>query len=102
MRFLFQNLCINYNVKDYIDLFLKQITKLRTQADEQEESLQKQEEEVHGKKREYERLKAEEKELLEDIKKTEREVEKLEEDIRIANDLDDEVRANFIQLDGKT
>jgi phenylpropionate dioxygenase-like ring-hydroxylating dioxygenase large terminal subunit len=50
-----------------------------------------QEEEVHGKKRAYEKLKEEEKEIQADIKKTELEIQRLEEDLRIGEELEEEV-----------
>jgi hypothetical protein len=69
-----------------------QIEKLKTQADEQEATLVAQEEEVHGKQRELDELKVEEKELMTNIKKTQREILHLEEDLKIVEELEEEVR----------
>ena len=51
----------------------------------------KQEEEVHGKQRELDRLKDEEKELMTDIKKSEREIQRIEDDLKIVQELEEEV-----------
>ena len=75
--------------RDYIYIF--QIDKLRTQAEEQEATLLAQEEEVHGKQRELDSLKAEETQLLEDIKQSEKEISRLEYDLNIAQELVAEV-----------
>ena len=75
--------------RDYIYIF--QIDKLRTQAEEQEATLLAQEEEVHGKQRELDNLKAEETQLLEDIKQSEKEIGRLEYDLNIAQELVAEV-----------
>ena len=58
----------------------------------------KQEEEVHGKQRELDRLKDEEKELMTDIKKSEREIQRIEDDLKIVQELEEEVSfmENFI------
>jgi len=50
-----------------------------------------QEEQVHGKKRAYEKLRDEEREILEEMRKTKQEIAKLEEDVRIMQELDEEV-----------
>ena len=76
-----------------------QIDKLRTQADEQEKTLLEQEEEVHGKKRAYEKLKDEEKEMRTDIKGTEKEIQRLEEELKLIDELNEEVGLiKFINL----
>ena len=51
----------------------------------------KQEEEVHGKQRELDRLKDEEKELTTDIKKSEREIQRIEDDLKVVQELEEEV-----------
>ena len=56
----------------------------------------KQEEEVHGKQRELDRLKDEEKELTTDIKKSEREIQRIEDDLKVVQELEEEV--SFILL----
>ena len=75
--------------RDYIYIF--QIDKLRTQAEEQGATSIAQEEEVHGKQRELDSLKAEETQLLEDIKQSEKEISRLEYDLNIAQELVAEV-----------
>ena len=65
----------------------------------------KQEEEVHGKQRELDRLKDEEKELMTDIKKSEREIQRIEDDLKVVQELEEEVSQrpstskSFIQID---
>lgn len=73
-----------------------QIEKLRKQSDEQEETLVQKEEEVHGKKRAYERLKEEERELLAEIRNTELEIQRLEEDLKLADELEEEVFCLYV------
>ena len=54
-----------------------------------------QEEEVHGKQRELDRLKDEEKELMTDIKKSEREIQRIEDDLKIVQELEEEVQIDM-------
>ena len=46
---------------------------------------------MHGKQRELDRLKDEEKELMTDIKKSEREIQRIEDDLKIVQELEEEV-----------
>ena len=46
---------------------------------------------MHGKQRELDRLKDEEKELMTDIKKSEREIQRIEDDLKVVQELEEEV-----------
>ena len=46
---------------------------------------------MHGKQRELDRLKEEEKELTRDIKKSEREIQRIEDDLKVVQELEEEV-----------
>ena len=60
---------------------------------------------MHGKQRELDRLKDEEKELMTDIKKSEREIQRIEDDLKVVQELEEEVsqrpstNKSFIQID---
>ena len=60
---------------------------------------------MHGKQRELDRLKDEEKELMTDIKKSEREIQRIEDDLKVVQELEEEVSQrpstnnSFIQID---
>ena len=50
---------------------------------------------MHGKQRELDRLKDEEKELMTDIKKSEREIQRIEDDLKIVQELEEEVQIDM-------
>ena len=60
---------------------------------------------MHGKQRELDRLKDEEKELMTDIKKSEREIQRIEDDLKVVQELEEEVSQrpstskSFTQID---
>ena len=60
---------------------------------------------MHGKQRELDRLKDEEKELMTDIKKSEREIQRIEDDLKVVQELEEEVsqrpstNKSFVQID---
>ncbi len=82
------------------DAFTWQIDKLKSQSNEQEETLSKLEEEVYGKKRELERLKDEEKELRAEVKRSEKDAAQFEADLKLIADLYEEVRTVILVIAG--